>query len=717
MASITIRGVPQPQTAPASWYVKRRLTDPEALALCDSRFGGDTTSLSKYQFEREWFINVMYAIGLQRTPSIGSMFQIEQQDTPSPTWRRKYTGNRLLPLIMRQQSRLTSAPVQWDVLPKSPDISDQQASKVAASFLFGNQKALGIDTARNEMAWWMPVAGVGLAKVEWDEWADGSTRIYYDPVLKSPIPPSELSPEVKQFLDDGRYYVESPSGDIRVRSVSPFELIVPTLSAGSALDSCEWVMHVRQMTMSEVWNRYPASLAKQVRPDREPGWRHYFMRRIKTVVPTFGYFSAVEEKHGEEMATIREMWEPPTRQNPDGRLVVCSQDVMLDNGKHPLKDLRIKYPFVKADYAPVSTRFWSKGMVSDLTPIQSELNRSRTIVHQIRDLMGQPKWGLEKGCGVNVMTSEPGQMVWINRGYQMPVPLAPNLSGVDSLHELVTQHLIDDLNTIASQQDVTQAKVPQGVRSGVAIQMLQEKDDSVLAPAARSLETAIENLGSLVLKFASKYYKDYRLVSLHGTERAQDVQYFRGDDLRNNDRVLIRPGSLMPKSRASEAEKVLELVQLQVLNPMDRQHLRMITKALDLGDAASLFTELEASERRAEIENERFRLKGANEPFPVVRDFDDHEAHLAIHNRFRNSDTYEMLPPAVQEAVDAHCTIHEQMVAAKLQQQMAMQAAMRGAPGEKGEASQPSRGGSGAGMNNQGNPKQKAPGQREEQVA
>lgn len=680
------------------------MSDPEVLALADSRFGGDTTSLAKYQYEREWFLNVMYLLGLQRVPSIGSMFQIEQQDTPSPSWRRRYTGNRILPLVMRQQSRLTSAPIAWDVMPKSPDIADQQAAKTATSFLFGQQKAIGIDGAANEAAFWQVVAGVGLIKAEWDEWADGSTRIYYDPLLKSPIPSSELTPEVKKFLDDGRYFIESPSGDIRVHSVAPFEFIVPTLSAGSTMDSCEWVIHVRQMAMSEVWNRYPAKLAKQVRPDKDLGWRTYFMRRIKTVVPTFGYFSAVQEEHGEEMATIREMWEPPTRQNPDGRLVVCSRDAVLVNTKHPYKDLRIKFPFVKADYAPVSTRFWSKGMVSDLVQIQAELNRSRTILHQIRDLMGAPKWGLEKGCGVSVITSEPGQNVWVNRGFQMPVPLSPNVQGVEGLHELVAQHLIDDMNTVASQQDVTQAKVPQGVRSGLAIQALQEQDNSVLAPASRSRETALEQLGTMVLRLASKYYKDYRLVSLHGQERQQDVQYFRGDDLRNNDRVIIRPGSLMPKSRAAEAEKVFELVSTGVLNPQDRQHLRMITRAMDLGDTAMLFTELEASERRAEIENERFRLASPTEPFPVPRDWDDHEAHLAIHNRFRNSDTYEMLSPQIQEIVDAHCAIHEQMVAVKLKQEMEMQEAQRGAPGEKGKASQPGRDQSG--QNNQGNPKQ-----------
>lgn len=702
MALIGGRNVPQPPGQSPSWWIKKDLTDEEALALCDQYYDMQKTDLVKHAFERMWYIAVLFLLGYQMVPKPG-MGGINTINTASfPNRKRRYIANRLLPMLMRQVSRMTSSPINWDVVPNSPDTADQRAAAVARSLLFAVQKQVGLEDARNEAAFWTAACGTSFIKVEWDDWADGSKRIYVNPLNIDPasgqptvLPAEKLDEGQRQFLDRQKWFVDMPSGDVRVRALSPFETVVPVIASRNSMLSAPWWMHVRQESADYCFNRFEPKRLKEVRPDRDMSLSNYYQRRLKTIIAMFGYFTGFEERdEKEELITIRELWIPPSKRMPNGRLIVCSRDHVLVNMPHPLKDQRIKYPVAKWDYSKIGDRFWSKGMVEDMLYPQSELNRTRTTAHQIRDLMGQPKWTYEKGSGINFITSEPGQNVVRNRGYAAPVVMQATTD--HAMHENIALHLKEDLNDLAAQSDATQAKNPPGVRSGIALQALQEKDDTVLAPTVHSGEQCMETSGSLTLKFIAKNYKEYRLIAIHGQDRATDVLYFRGSDLRNHDRVAIRAGSLMPKSQAATAEKTLEMVQLGVLDPTNPADKRVIAKAMNFGEMDSQFALLMAHERRADDENERFRSTDPDVRMPVVKPWDDHMVHMERHNLFRTSDTYEMLPPQIQEAVDAHCAVHEEMIAKMMAMQQEQTMTEKGAPGEKGEASQPSKKTSGA---------------------
>lgn len=688
--SLELTGVPRQEAQGPSIFVKRDMSDQEAKALVDKHYDSHMRDLPKYAFEQQWFINYLFLLGLQSIPKWGPRGQVTV--SPLPTWKRRYIANRIHPLYCRRVSQLTSAQIQWEVRPKSPDYQDLQAASVAKSALFSTQGPIGIESARWEVAGWQTIAGPAHFKVEWDEWADGSKRIYIDPIGRRVIPDEELSPEGKAKLDRLKWFVEQPSGDIRVSAPAPFEIMVPLVASGMSLDSAPWLIHTRQYTMDQMYNRYDPAKVKAVTPEKDMGISAFFQRRLKTIVAQGGYFSSTEDKSEEQLCTVREMWLPPTRMRPEGRLIVCTKDHVLLNVPHPFKDMKIKYPFAKADYSSMPGRYMGKGMIEDLILPQSELNRTSTTLNHIRDTMGQPKWYSEKGSGIGPITSEAGQWLQGKMGAKPPVPLQALID--HQIHQLCRADQLDDINTISAQSDVTQAKIPPSVRSGTAIRSLQEKDDTVITPAIVSQEAALCQTGQMVLRFMARFYKDHRLIAMHGQDRATDIAYFKGSDLRNADRVFIKPGSLMPQSAAVDTETTFEAVQVGILNPQDRNHLRIITKALKYRYADVMWTELEADERMAEIENDRFLAGQLNEPLPEVRNFDDHIAHMQVHNRARKGDRYEYAPPALQEAFDAHCAVHEQFIQAMMEQQMMLQASMKGAPGEKGKASQPSNSGS-----------------------
>lgn len=74
---------------------------------------------------------------------------------------------------------------------------------------------------------------------------------------------------------------------------------------------------------------------------------------------------------------------------------------------------------------------------------------------------------------------------------------------------------------------------------------------------------------------------------------------------------------------------------------------------------------------------------------PIVQEFDDDDAHLESHIAALCGDDFEYLDVFQQEAFKAHVRKHQERKMQAMQMQMMMEAATRGGPGEKGQASQP----------------------------
>jgi hypothetical protein len=67
-----------------------------------------------------------------------------------------------------------------------------------------------------------------------------------------------------------------------------------------------------------------------------------------------------------------------------------------------------------------------------------------------------------------------------------------------------------------------------------------------------------------------------------------------------------------------------------------------------------------------------------------VHDYDNHAVHIEVHNRFRKSQSFEILPDIVKAEFQKHISMHE----AALQQKM-MEQAMMGMAGAGAPAGQP----------------------------
>lgn len=642
---------------------------------------------------RAWWLYILQYMGFQAQDSLQVL---ETADPRLLLSDGSYVANHILRIVSGNVARKSQAKPEWDVIPMTPDQPDQDGAKVGAHLLAYAYDHLDVFRKSQQRNLWLETCGTAFYLADWNPTAGGTRRAYIDPMRKVPLDSRALQPQERQFLDSMGSYRDVTDGDWELRPLAPFQVYLP--QHVQDMRDADWVRYDVVYSYDEIWNRWPDK-AKDVGPDDE--WSTYhdsYWRRLSTLSARAGDILGTSSALGDGIL-VSYLWIRPSRRMPQGRTIVGTRRQLLENVPHKFGQMGLDEPFPLIDYHNIRVpgRFWSMGTVEHLVAAQREYNRGRDQVNRQRDLLGVPQWLAPKGSLQGPIRNEEGD-IWEydpSRGAPTLVP-APGVGPgvVESI-----QLAVSDMQMIAAQSDPTQGNVPTGVRSGVAIRALQEKDQMVMGPAIADIEKGDERLGALLLKLAWKNMKVPRAIAIYGESRQADIAWFKGTDLNGNTHVRIRPGSMMPKSKAETAETIMNLIQLGALNPaMNPADRRIVFKSLEVGGIDKMFQMEDGDRRRARIENNMYSRPVTNDPnfaFPDVDVDDDHAAHLEEHMGFKKTDEFERLPPMRKVHFNGHMEKHKMAIAQMVQAQMAMQQQVQGPgaggspPREPGKASQP----------------------------
>lgn len=689
MTVVALRNYSSPKLSGSNSRVRTDITDDEALYLLNHYYPKSGMNHNKFRFEKQWYINLCYYMGLQGGSMTSFLAGLDDR-SPAP-WIKKHVVNHIVPIVTRTVSKLTSQPPRWSVLPKSPDMVDQTGAKVSEKYLQHCEHELDLGNLRQEIALWKVLCGTCLARVDWDPWAKGMRKVYIDPRTQQELDPKWLSSpqgmKAREWLDQNRSFKGSGVGGLAVKACSPFSIFVPNYA--STRTRAPWMMEVDTIPMEDMYNQFDPERCDKVTPEQDRTIHGSFARRLKGLVARYGFGNSLETREYEEVTTLRTLWIPPSELLPMGRKIVGTGSVILENVDHPFADMGIRFPYAKFDFLPVPGRWWGMSLVELLVDSQRELNKQRSMMMEDIQYMGRPKWINPKGNGLNVITDDVGEFIEFDRMVGPPVQVDVKVN--PQMHEVGIQQTFGDMQMLAAQQDVSMARTQQGgAKSGVAISLLQEQDDRAIAPAVRSFERGMQVVGKMMLRLAARHETEPRLIGLTGEGKMQDAMIFLGRDLRENDNAVVIPGSMAPRSKAAEMEKIQGMLAVPNLvnlaNPMER---RLVFRALEVGDSDEMWIGYLAQCRRARQENEMFLRPTPGRGSPVVQEFDDDDAHLESHIAALCGDDFEYLDVFQQEVFKAHVRKHQERKMQAMQMQMMMEAATRGGPGEKGQASQP----------------------------
>lgn len=619
--------------------------------------------------ERQWYMNLSFLMGQQyvdwiKTSTSASGFKLYVP--PAPRWRVRLTINKIRPIIRKEIAKLTSSKPNWTVVPNTSEDQDVIAARAAEQIFTSIYDEKKIQNKLKKAVFWSSSCGVGFIKSVWD--------------------PSAI-------CGYGDYEYQ---GDIDYLVVDPFHIFVPDLLE-EELENQTYIIHAQTRSVEWVNSHFPNL---KVQPD---------VKAVSSIMDE-AYLNLTAAKNNEpDQVLLLEMWIKPNRipQFKDGAYILVAGDQLaqismvpqIEQNPETGEPIEIgppkieypynhkKYPFVKIDHIPTG-QFYPASVIDDLIGPQRELNRSRSQIVENKNLMGKISYLSPKGSiDPTRVTSEPGQVIEYNPGLGEPKAQQP-----PEIPSYVIQHLEmlnQDFDDLSAQHEVSRGNAPGSVVAATAISALQEQDDSQLSTTIDSIEMGMEKLGFLTLSYVEQYWDEERLVKTVGTNAYYDVQSLKNSSVAGNKDVRVEAGSALSVSKSARQAFITDL--------MNNQHIPSMAglEVLNFPGIEKLYETLETDRRQAGRENIRMSqgdlqpvLDETGQPMPdpnsvdpmtgqptqpmmgfPVNTFDNHEMHIEVHNMFRKTQQFEILPPELQAAFEDHVTQHQMMLQMALMQQ------------------------------------------------
>ena len=625
----------------------------------------------------QWYLNMEFFKGNQYCSISQSGRIIKAPNVPG---RVRMIINRIRPTVRTEISRMTTQKPIAAVVPASAEDEDIIAAEAAESLWEYVSQTKGFDDAMDDSAFWTSICGVGYVRNYWDESA-----------------PTTDKAEAENL---------DLKGDFDFSAPTPFHILVPDLLE-KKLQRQPFMMHIYTMGIEEVKARFADKLDPEKVPTTVSTNEIFETRHLNHV--------SSEQSAKPDACLVIEMWIKPGATNlfPNGGMVIlvdeavvyCSKEFPFSHGE---------YPYVKIDGVP-SGAYYGSSVIEDLIMLQKEINRNRSQIVEARNASTKAGYFVQEGSvDPDKWTSKPGQLIPIKPGFTPPTPIQiPPLPGfVDKDHE----NLLRDFEDLSGQHQVSKGSAPTGVTAATAINFLQERDDSYMAPVYKSIERATENAARQVLQLVVQFWSVPRLIKAVGLDQTFSTQFLAGADIKNGTDIRIQVGTSMPTSKAAMRAFITDLMNRGFVPPdkglemLDLPNMRAYYALVKVDENAAKRenmklantdpAEISASREQATAQKEQWlamqqmdeetaranpslaqALDQFDAPMLPVNDWDNDKVHIFMHENFMKSQRFEGLDPVIQDEFVKHVQAHKDKDMMKSLAQM-MQGGVAGDPAQ-----------------------------------
>lgn len=203
--------------------------------------------------------------------------------------------------------------------------------------------------------------------------------------------------------------------------------------------------------------------------------------------------------------------------------------------------------------------FYAPAPCTPLRPIQMAINWAYSLYEMHMELAGKPVmlWPRQARAAWRRLQDVTTRVLRFSAGSKgekpeyMDPPRFP-----DRLPELLN-FLVQVWQDVSGVHEVSRGQLPAANLSGVAIQLLQDQDDTQVHFAIRDIEMALARTMEQHIGNAQRFTDGEQLLQVFGTER--QVRMFQGTQLGAGLIMKVAPGSAIPKSPAALEAKAREL--------------------------------------------------------------------------------------------------------------------------------------------------------------
>lgn len=640
----------------------------------------------------QWYLNLAFFKGDQYV----QMIRGKLINTPPLSGRVRMRINRIRPAARTEIARMTSQKPTATVLPASADDDDILAAEAGEAVWEMVYEDKDIQSRLIQSAFWTYNCGISYIKTEWDS---GKKTGQTDPATGREV-----------------------TGDHVYSAPSPFHIFVPDALEPDIEDQ-PFVIHVFTKTLEEVRERWGDQIPKDHKPTVKS--------TSEILESAYLNMPGNSQEAKPDSCLVMECWVKPGATNllPDGGLVIVIDDFVVFKHKDGMPFKHGQYPFAKIDMVP-SGGYFATSPIEDLIPIQKELNRNRSHQIETRNLAGKPGYFVQEGSvDITKWRSKPGIVIPVKPGFANPQPMAlPQMPAHISEEH---QNLLGDFEDISGQHQVSKGSAPSGVTAATAISFLQEQDESYMYTVYYSIEKAMQKVAKQTLMNSVQYWDEPRLVRTVGRDNPFSARMLSRAELKGGTDIRMDNGSAMPVSKAArnalfmdlmsrgliDAQKGLEYMNLPNMqkyyndikvdeNHATRENLKL--RAVDEEELQSIADDVQQQKMMYMLQNgfvgedgitpdeeaARNSIQGAqaldsfDQPVLPTNDWDNHEVHIFVHEKFMKSQAYEMLPELVQQEFIKHVQAHKN-VGMQMQLNQLMQGGTSGGQDAQNEEGAP----------------------------
>lgn len=643
----------------------------------------DKRRQARLPFELQWRLNAEFLAGNQYLDIDPSSLSI--QEIPKIYWsQEREVFNQIATIYETRVAQLSRTIPILKVRPASQDEGDIGAARVSSSLLNATWEDENVDIVWDDLCAIAEETGTALVKTVWNK-DKGATMFKYmqEKEAQPNVDSNGDTAQVVEMLEHDQEEIEIKEGDIEVTVVSPYEFF-PDNNNSPSLERCHSVIHAKAMHVKDIEEIYGIA----VKPEKVDIMT---MQQSQSGLGGLGY--SVGGFRGktaglENYAVVKEYYERPSKKYPNGRLLIVASKQALHIGELPYMvgkgDTR-DFPFALARSIKKTNQFWGISVIERLIPIQRRYNALRNRKAEYLNLVAIGQWMVPEGGLVDDMelSHDPGLVIEYRQGVGKPEPVQfPNLP---ASFENEVGTLLSEFTAISGVSELSRySQAPSGVKSGVALSIANEQDNTRVSSTAMNLGHCVRTMGKQWLRMYKQFAQEPRLLRVAGRERDVEIMYWNASMLKSDD-VLIENSSALAETPAQRKQMVFDMLsaglfakeEVSTLTDATRQK---IFDMLEYGDWEGSMMEIRRlQEQKAKRENMKLKQGEVIE----LNDYDDDELHIEMHDRMRMTAEYDDLirtpeGQAIDELVRFHIEMHKERIAQRQMQQLQQQMMLQG---------------------------------------
>ena len=586
-------------------------------------------------FTAQWQLNINFVMGNQYC-GIGANDTLDDFDKQY-FWQEREVYNHIAPLVETRLSKLAKVRPTMTVLPASGDEDDVSNAHICKNILESVSAKLDLSELVSQATRWSEICGTSFYKIVWNDSAGSVVGL------------TTLGEKIYE-------------GDVDVVVCSPFE-IYPDSNSCESLDNCKSLIHARAYHVDTIKKHWGVSVKGEdidtynLSNSQVAGGLGYASKSAKMT-------KTVKHDH----AMVIERYEMPTKEYPEGRLVIIAGDKLLYNDILPYKNLQNGergFPFIRQISIGQPSLFWGTSIVERSIPVQRAYNAVKNRKHEFINRLCMGVMSVEDGS-VDIENLEeeglsPGKILVYRQGARAPQIMSSSSLPVDFRDE--EDRLLNEFLNISGVSDLfgTNASAISNM-SGVALQILLEQEDMRISSSGEYVKFALKEIGRQILRMYKQFVTSQRMNKLVGENGTSKLFYWDNDTITSDD-VVFETETEMGETVAQKRSMIFDLLQAGLLHDENgKLSNAMRLKILELLGFGIWEDALDNNNLQLE-KAKRENIDFIENKIPEVLEIHDHDLHINAHTAFMLSGEFDRLSkekPEIREKMLQHIRTHKQ---------------------------------------------------------